>query len=91
MFIDQKLIFLCISEELGLLMDWVIYFVYHYVDLLIIYQLYAPDLGIQSWICINRCGRSWQAFYLSISIINRIHITKPGHKEYLGCVRVNCK
>ena len=34
MFIDQKLIFLCISEELGLLMDWVIYFVYHYVDLL---------------------------------------------------------
>ena len=31
---DQKLIFLCISEELGLLMDWVIYFVYHYVDLL---------------------------------------------------------
>ena len=46
----------------------------------IIYQLYAPDLGIQSWICINRSGRSWQAFYLSISIINRIHITKPGHK-----------
>ena len=46
----------------------------------IIYQLYAPDLGIQSWTCINRSGRSWQAFYLSISIINRIHITKPGHK-----------
>jgi len=33
-YLDQKLIFLCISEELGLLMDWVIYFVYHYVDLL---------------------------------------------------------
>ena len=194
-YLDQKLIFLCISEELGLLMDWVIYFVYHYVDLLdhwkmsswlfsssllvptrmttpfegrffirgfqsvppmqevwgkqvftslhalhitqptftlgttttqatpkfrasrwssvgcwkpwplhlwaallidttisyllvsprwpltgIIYQLYAPDLGILSWTCINRSGRSWQAFYLSISIINRIHITKPGHK-----------